>query len=59
MTGGVGVIYADLFSSVSDNPELSFGLFDNFVVTQVPEPGGVLLLLLGSLSLLGFRRQTR
>ena len=59
MTGGVGVIYADLFSSLSDNPELSFGLFDNFVVTQVPEPGGVLLLLLGSLTLLGYRRRIR
>jgi hypothetical protein len=57
MTGGVGVIYADLFDSVSDNAELSFGLFDNFVVTQVPEPAGLTLLGLGGLLVLLTRRR--
>ena len=34
MTGNVQVMYADLFSSVSDNADLSFGVIDNFVVTR-------------------------
>lgn len=42
MTGKVGVIYADLFSSVSDNANLSFGVIDNFVV--VPEPASMALI---------------
>ena|GEM_PF-2883443 len=34
MTGNIEVMYADLFSSVSDNAELSFGVVDNLVVTR-------------------------
>jgi hypothetical protein len=41
-SGYVQVMYADLFSSVSDNEELSFGVIDNFVVT--PEPASLMLL---------------
>ncbi len=50
MVGNVEVIYADLFSSVSDNPDLSFGVIDNFVVT--PEPASLSLIVLGGLALL-------
>ncbi|MCP4593866.1 MAG: hypothetical protein GY842_24290 [bacterium] len=34
MSGAVEVMYTDLFSSVSDNADLSFGLIDNFVVKE-------------------------
>lgn len=58
MTGGVGVIYADLFASLSNNPTLSFGLVDNFRVlgpngagvAVTPEPGTFALLGLGLLA---------
>jgi hypothetical protein len=43
--GFVQVHYSDIFSSLSDNPALSFGVIDNFVVT--PEPASLLLGLLG------------
>ena len=36
MTGKPAVVYSDLFSSVSDTPQFSFGVFDNFVVEQLP-----------------------
>lgn len=42
--GNIGLYYADLFSSVAANPQLQFGLFDNVVVTEIPEPSSVLLL---------------
>ncbi len=53
-TGAVQVMYADLFSSVSDNPELSFGVIDNFTMT--PEPASLTLLALGGLAVLRRRR---
>lgn len=55
-TGSASIIYADLFSSVSDNANLSFGVFDNFIVTDVPEPGSLALLGLGGLAMLRRRR---
>ena len=55
-TGSASIIYADLFSSVSDNAALSFGVYDNFSVTDVPEPGSLALLGLGGLALLRRRR---
>jgi hypothetical protein len=33
-TGNIEVMYADLFSSVSDNAQLSFGVIDNLVVSS-------------------------
>jgi len=50
MAGNVQVMYCDMFSSVSDNADLSFGVIDNFVVT--PEPAGLALLALGAVALL-------
>lgn len=55
-SGSASIIYADLFSSVSDNANLSFGVFDNFIVTDVPEPGSLALLGLGGLAMLRRRR---
>lgn len=55
-SGSAAIIYADLFTSVSDNANLSFGVFDNLVVTQVPEPGSLALLGLGGLAMLRRRR---
>ncbi len=44
----VSIGYMDIFSSVSDNQAVSFGLIDNLVVTNlsasVPEPATILLM---------------
>jgi hypothetical protein len=55
--GEAGVVYADIFSSVSDDPNYSFGLFDNLVVTDVPEPATMVLLGLGGLTAVLRRRR--
>ena len=34
MVGRIALTYADIFASVSPNPDLSFGLFDNLFVTS-------------------------
>ncbi len=49
LEGNISIGYMDIFSSVSDNPELSFGLIDNLVVT--PEPATLVLLAMGGLAL--------
>ena len=49
LIGNISIGYADIFSSVSDNPEVSFGLIDNLVVSQTPEPATLLLLGMGGL----------
>lgn len=50
LDGNISIGYMDAFSSVSDNPETSFGLIDNLVVT--PEPATLAILFLGGIALL-------
>lgn len=50
LAGHAQLIYTDMFSSLSGDNSLTFGVFDNFVVT--PEPTSALLLVLGGLALL-------
>lgn len=57
LSGNIALVYADLFSSVSDNAALSFGVFDNVVVTQIPEPSSVALLALGAAGFFQLRRR--
>ena len=54
LDGNISIGYMDIFSSVSDNPEVSFGLIDNLVV--VPEPATIGLLLAGGIAFLRRRR---
>lgn len=42
--GNIGLFYADFFSSVTARPDLTFGLIDNVVVSEIPEPAAGLLL---------------
>jgi hypothetical protein len=37
LTGDVAVVFLDIFSSVSSEPDLSFGIFDNLIVSSLPE----------------------
>ncbi|QDT70655.1 hypothetical protein MalM25_36100 [Planctomycetes bacterium MalM25] len=58
-TGSAAIVYADLFSSVSEDPTLTFGVFDNFVVTDltpIPEPTSAVIVGLAALALLRRRR---
>ncbi len=54
LDGNISIGYTDMFSSVSDNPDVSFGLIDNLVV--VPEPATMTMLLMGGIALLRRRR---
>lgn len=47
--GSATIGYMDIFTSVSDAPQFSFGLVDNFSVTAVPEPSSSLVLLFSGL----------
>ena len=49
-SGNVMLGYGDYFgSSVSDAPQWSFGLVDNLLVTQIPEPTSWMLIAVGGL----------
>lgn len=54
-SGTLGLAFRDPFNSVSSKPEFSFGVFENVVVTQVPEPSSAIALLIG-LSVFAMRR---
>ncbi|MEQ8848189.1 PEP-CTERM sorting domain-containing protein [Botrimarina sp.] len=45
--GNISLFYADFFTSIG-NPTFQYGVFDNVVVTQIPEPTTSALLLLGA-----------
>lgn len=55
--GRVTIGYADIFSSVSDAPQYSFGLVDNLSVTAVPEPSCLALMGTFGLAACGWRRR--
>jgi len=38
MTGNISIVFTDIFTSVSNAQDLSFGLFDNLIVTSVSAP---------------------
>lgn len=52
LSGNISVGFMDIFTSVSGNPDVSFGVIDNLVVTDVPEPASLVLLALGGFALL-------
>jgi hypothetical protein len=52
LNGNISVGFMDIFTSVSSDAAVSFGLIDNLVVTDVPEPASLALLALGGLALL-------
>lgn len=56
--GNISLVYADYFSSVTSRPDLTFGLIDNVVVTQIPEPSSWLLFAMACGLILVFRRRT-
>lgn len=49
--GNVMLFYADFFSSVTSRPDLTFGLIDNVVVTEIPEPSTIALAMLALVGL--------
>ena len=55
--GNISLFYADFFSSVANTPSLQFGIVDNVIVTEIPEPSSLTLLSLSGLALLRRRRR--
>lgn len=54
--GNISLFYADFFSSVSPRADLTFGVIDNVVVTDVPEPASLALMGLGGLAMIRRKR---
>ena len=52
----VGLLYTDLFSSQNASG-FNFGVFDNVIITEIPEPTSMVLLSVGALGLLAGRRR--
>ncbi len=49
----------DVFSSISGNPEFSFGIVDNLVVERIPEPATLSLLGMATVGLMATSRRRR
>lgn len=45
--GNISIFYADFFTSIASPPGSTFGLVDNVLVTAIPEPGAIGLMLCG------------
>ena len=56
VAGDIALIHTDPFGSVAGNADLAFGVYDNLVVTQVPEPTTGFLALLAA-GLMAIRRR--
>jgi PEP-CTERM motif-containing protein len=59
VAGAISFGYQDPFSSISDQPDFQYGLFDNITVSDtvtVPEPASMALIGLGGLAMLRRRR---
>jgi len=57
-SGRIAVGYADPFASISSSPDVQFGIIDNVVLLQVPEPTSGCLAVLG-VSLVGVAHRRR
>jgi len=57
-SGRIAVGYADPFASISSSPDVQFGIIDNVLLIQVPEPTSGVLAILG-ISLAGLSRRRR
>ena len=55
-SGDIALAHTDPFGSVAGDANLAFTVFDNVVVTQVPEPSSALLIALGA-GLVDLRRR--
>ena len=48
----------DVFASITDNPDLSFGVVDNVRVEVIPEPATIALLAIGAAAIMARRRRS-
>jgi len=56
--GNISLFYADFFTSIASPAGSTFGLIDNVIVSEIPEPAGGVLALLGA-GLLGLIRRRK
>lgn len=59
LSGDISLVHTDPFGSVAGDANLAFVVYDNVVVTQVPEPSASILALVGALAAMAVRRNRR